>query len=162
MTATGRLPVVFPPETDERLSSRVARMASFYAMTVPEFLAELGLSGRALFDLEGCLSEGEGALIAARSGLSVEAIQAMTFQEVTPDARMMIARQNRHRCPYCPADVQGKSLALPRVFHCPVHGADLQDASGATRPTSSGYGRDESRHAAGPAVPREGNRPEIA
>lgn len=134
MTGESRLPVVFPPETDERLSSWITRMAQFYAMTGPEFLAELGVPGRDVFDLEWRLSEGEGALIATRTGLSVEPLQAMTFGEFTPDARMMIARRNRHRCSHCPADVHRKSLALPWVFHCPVHGADLQDATGATLP----------------------------
>ena len=93
MTGERRLPVVFPPETDERLCSWIARMARFYAMTVPEFLAELGLSGRDPFDLEERLSEGEEALIAARAGLAPMALQAMTFQEFTPDARMMITRK---------------------------------------------------------------------
>lgn len=141
MTGEHRLPVVFPPEADERLSSWLARMAIFYAMTGPEFLAELGLSGRDLFDLEWRMSEGEGALIAARSGFSVEALQAMTFGELIPDARMMIAPRSRHRCPHCPADVHRKSLALPWVFHCPVHGADLQDATGATLPEMLGETR---------------------
>ena len=138
MTGQGHLPVVFPPENDERLSSWIARKAQFYAMTIPEFLAELGLSGRDVFDLEWRMSEGEGALIAARAGLAPEALQAMTFQEFTPDARMMIARRNRHRCPHCAANVQRKSLALPWVFHCPVHGAELQDAAGATLPEMLG------------------------
>ena len=96
MSGQGRLPVVFPPEADERLSSWIARMAPFYAMTVPEFLAELGLPGRDVFDLEWRMSEGEGARIALRTGLSVETIQSMTFCDFIPDARMMVARRNRH------------------------------------------------------------------
>lgn len=127
----GRLPVVFPPETDERLYSWLARMASFYAMTVPELLREFRFPSRDVFDLEWQLSEGEGALIAARTGLALEAVQAMTFRELGPQARMMIARWNRHHCPYCPGDVHLKSTALPWVFCCPVHGTDLQDAAGA-------------------------------
>lgn len=129
MTGQGRLPVVFPPEADERLSSWITRMAPFYAMTVPEFLAELGFSGRDVFDLEWRLSEGEGALIGARTGLSVEVLQAMTFGELIPEARMMI-RRNWHRCPQCLGVVQSKSAALPWVFLCPVHGADLEDVTG--------------------------------
>ena len=70
MTGQGRLPVVLRPEADERLSSWLARLATFYAMTVPDFLAELGIPQRDVFDLEWRLSEGEGALIAARTGLS--------------------------------------------------------------------------------------------
>ena len=143
MTGERRLPVVFPPETDERLSSWFARMAQFYAMTVPEFLAELGLPGRDVFDLEWQMSKGEGALIAARAGLAPEALQAMTFQEFTPDARMMITRKDRHHCPLCPGDVHRKSPALPWVFRCPVHGADLQDATGATLPEMLGGTRME-------------------
>lgn len=125
MIGQGLLPVVFPPEADERLSSWIARMAPFYAMTVPEFVAELGLSGRDVFDLEWRLSEGEGARIEARTGLSPQIVQGMTFGELIPEARMMI-RRNRYHCPMCPADVQSKSAALPWVFRCPVHGSDYQ------------------------------------
>ena len=52
MTARGRLPVVYAPEVDERLSSWAARMAPFYAMTVSEFVAALGLQGHDVYDLE--------------------------------------------------------------------------------------------------------------
>lgn len=136
----GPLPVVFPPEVDERLSSWIARMAPFYAMTVPEFLAELGLSGRDVFDLEWRLSEGEGARIEARTGLSPQVVQGMTFGELIPEARMMI-RRNRYHCPICPADVQSKSAALPWVFRCPVHGSDYQDTTGETLPVVLGAKR---------------------
>ncbi|MZR15385.1 hypothetical protein GQE99_20400, partial [Maritimibacter sp. DP07] len=95
MTAGERLPFVFRPETDERLSSWMARLASFYAMTVPEFLEELGLTGRDVFDLEFCLAEGEGALVGARTGLSVGDVQAMTFGALLHEARVMV-RRSRH------------------------------------------------------------------
>ena len=140
MIGQGLLPVVFPPEADERLSSWIARMASFYAMTVPEFLAELGLSGRDLFDLEWRLSEGEEAQIKARTGLSPQDVQGMTFGELIPEARMMI-RRNRYHCPMCPADVQSKSAALAWAFRCPVHGSDYQDTTGETLPVVLGANR---------------------
>ena len=63
MTGRGRLPVVYVPDADERLSSWAARMAPFYAMTVSEFVSALGLQGHDVFDLEWRLSEGQGALI---------------------------------------------------------------------------------------------------
>lgn len=132
MTGQGRLPVVFPPETDERLSSWLARLAPFYAMTVSEFLTEIGLSGRDVFDLEWRLSEGEGALIGARTGISAEAAQAMTFRDMVPAARMMIARKNRHHCPLCREEVHRISAALPWRFRCPVHRVASRDATGAT------------------------------
>ncbi len=109
-------------------------------MTVPEFLTELGFSGRDVFDLEWRLSEGEGALIAVRTGVSAEAVQAMTFGELIPEARVMI-RRNWHHCPQCPADVQTKSAALPWVFRCPVHGADLEDVTGGSLSELLGAGR---------------------
>ena len=132
MTGQGRLPVVFPPEADERLSSWLTRMAAFYAMTVPEFLGELGLPQRGVFDLEWRLSEWEGALIAARTGVSGVALQAMTYSEFVPDARIMIARKSRHYCPDCPVDVHRKAAALPWTFSCAIHSTDLRDVSGAT------------------------------
>jgi hypothetical protein len=58
--ACGRLPDVYSPDADERLSSWAARMAPFYAMTVSDFFAALGLQGRDVFDLEWHLSEGQG------------------------------------------------------------------------------------------------------
>lgn len=132
MSGPGRLPVVFPPATDERLSSWIARMAPFYAMTVPEFVAELGLPGRDMFDLEWRLSEGQGALIGHRTGLSEAAVQAMTFRDVVPEARMIIARKNRGHCPLCPTDVHRKPAALPWAFRCPVHSLELREAGGLT------------------------------
>jgi len=140
VTGQGHLPVVFPPEADERLSSWIARLAPFYAMTVPEFLSELGFPGRDVFDLEWRLSEGEGAVIATRTGCSAEAVQAMTFGELIPEARVII-RRNWHRCPRCAAEVQGKSAALPWVFRCPVHGADLEDVTGGILSDLLGAGR---------------------
>ncbi len=134
MTGQGRLPVVFPPEADERLSSWFARMATFYALTVPELVAELGLSGRDVFDLEWCLSTREEALIAARTGVSEVALQAMTFQEITLEARIMIARKNRHLCSSCPADVHRKAASFPWMFQCPIHSIDFRDVGGAILP----------------------------
>ncbi|WP_282129913.1 hypothetical protein [Roseobacter litoralis] len=116
-------------------------MATFYALTVPEFVAELGLSGRDMFDLEWRLSEGEGALIAARTGLSAETAQAMTFRDMVPAARVIIARKNRHHCPLCPEEVHRISAALPWKFRCPVHGVALCDATGATLSDMLGAGR---------------------
>lgn len=140
MTGFGRLPVVYPPEVDERLSSWAARMAPFYAMTVSEFVAALGLQGQDVFDLEWRLSQGQGALIAARTGLLPEAVQAMTFRELGPQARMMIARKNRLPCPHCPEDLHRKAAALPWRFRCPVHGMEFHDATGET--LSARFGSD--------------------
>ena len=126
----GCLLVVFPPEADERMSSWLSRLASFYAMTVSEFIATLGFPGRDVFDLEWRLSEGEGALLAAKTGVTETALQAMTYSETVPAARIMIARKNRHHCPSCPADLHRKATALPWTFRCPIHGTDLQDATG--------------------------------
>ena len=128
----GRLPVVLPPDTDERLSSWLARLAVFYAMSVPEFLAKLGLKGRNVFDLEWRLSEGEGVKIVGRTGLSENKLQAMTFREIVPEARIMIARKGRHHCPLCPVDVQRKTAAFPWTFRCPVHGVYYRTTNGAT------------------------------
>ena len=132
MTGCGRLPVVYVPEADERLSSWIARMAPFYAMSASELVAELGLQGRDVFDVEWRYSEGEGVLIAARTGLSPEVVQAMTYQNLEPRARMVIARKNRYRCPHCPEEIQCKSAALPWKFRCPVHGLEFCDATGET------------------------------
>ncbi len=128
----GRLPVVYAPEVDERLSSWFARMAPFYAMTVSEFVAVLGLQGHDIFDLEWRLSEGQGAQIAARTGLSCEAVQAMTFRDMGLAVRMMITRKSRYHCSLCSEEMRRKPSALPWTFRCPVHGVEFRDAAGAT------------------------------
>jgi len=132
VTGRGRLPVVYAFEADERLPSWIARMALFYAMTVGEFIAALGLQGRDVFELEWQLSEGEGALIVVRTGLSPEAVQAMTFRVLGSAARMIIARKNWHRCPQCSEEIHHKSAALPWKFRCPAHGLEFHEATGAT------------------------------
>lgn len=146
MTGQGRLPVVLPPEADEWLSSWLARMATFYAMTVPEFLGELGLSQRDVFDLEWRISEGEGALIAVRTGVSEVALQMMTYNEFVQDARITIARKNRYCCPDCPDDVHRKATALAWTFCCPLHGTDLHDIGGATLADILGPARFDTLH----------------
>ncbi|MFG6532067.1 MULTISPECIES: hypothetical protein [unclassified Sulfitobacter] len=115
-------------------------MAPFYAMTVSEFVAALGPKGHDVFDLEWRLSEGQGALIVARTGLSPEAVQAMTFRELGSAVRMMIARKNRSPCRHCPEDLHRKAAALPWRFRCPVHGVEFRDATGET--LSNRFGTD--------------------
>lgn len=90
-------------------------------MPMAAFLDHLGLFGADVFELEWCLTVGEGALIAQRAGLPVEDLQDMTFQDYVPDAWMMIARKNRHHCPHCPRDVHWKAAAFPWAFGCAVH-----------------------------------------
>ncbi|MDF1710361.1 MAG: hypothetical protein P1U72_19915, partial [Paracoccaceae bacterium] len=79
-------------------------------------------------------------LIAARTGLSPEAVQAMTFRELGSAARMMIARKNRFSCPHCPEDLHRKAAALPWRFYCPVHAVEFRDATGET--LSARFGTD--------------------
>jgi len=106
-------------------------MATFYAMTVLEFLGEFGPLQRGVSDLEWCFLEEEGALIAVRTGVSEVALQVMTYDEFVPGARNMIVRKNRHCCRDCPADVHRKATALPWTFCCATHGTDLHDVGGA-------------------------------
>ena len=117
------LPVAPRPETDERLSSWLARIAALYAMPVGALLAHCGLVRADPFALEKGLGAGEGALLAERTGLSPEAIEAMTFRELAAPARSMIARGDRGICPLCanrPA-IRRRDAALPWGFWCAVH-----------------------------------------
>lgn len=127
---TSRLPVVPRPEADERLSSWLSRLAVFYALPLDSLLDHLGLAGRNIFDLEWRLAAGEGALIARRTGLGVQALQAMTFHERTPEARLMLARKNRYHCPLCPEGVHTRAAALPWSFRCPFHATPYTTMTG--------------------------------
>ncbi len=118
------LPVAPRPETGERLSSWLARIAAIYGLPVGALLAHCGLVRADPFALEKGLGAGEGALLAELTGLSPEAIEAMTFREVPAPARFMIARGDRGICPRCaetPA-IRRRDAALPWGFWCAVHG----------------------------------------
>ena len=118
------LPVAPRPETDERLSSWLARTAAIYRLPVGALLAHCGLVRADPFALEKGLAAGEGALLAERTGVSPEAIEAMTFREIAATAHGMIARGDRGICPLCannPA-IRRRDAALPWGFWCAVHG----------------------------------------
>ena len=118
------LPVAPRPETDERLSSWLARIAAIYGLPVGALLAHCGLVGADPFALEKGLGAGEGALLAERTGLSPEAIEAMTFRELAAPAHGMIARGDRGICPLCAKNpaIRRRDAALPWGFWCAVHG----------------------------------------
>jgi len=119
------LPVVLKPEPDERLLGWLGRLALFYGMPIEAFLECCGLPRRDVNDLEWKLGGGEGALLAARTGLAAEALRAMTFEEIMPHARLMVARGSRYACPLCPGGIQRKATALPWGFWCLEHGVRL-------------------------------------
>jgi len=124
LALAGLLPVAPRPETDERLSSWLARIAAIYGLPVGALLAHCGLVRADPFALEKGLGAGEGALLAERTGLSPKAIEAMTFRELAAPAHSMIARGDRGICPFCannPA-IRRRDAALPWGFWCAVHG----------------------------------------
>jgi len=121
------LPVAPRPAAEERLSSWLSRVAGIYDMSANALLAHFGLAGFSALTLEQGLSPGQGALIAARAGLSAQTIDGMTFAALAPHARFMIAPSARYFCPSCaktPA-IGRKDAALPWMFWCSVHGVRL-------------------------------------
>ena len=126
------LPVVRRPETNERLSSWLSRLAATYGMSAGALLDQCGLARTDPLTLEQQLDEGEGALLARRTGLSAAAIHSMTFRELAPAARFMIARRSRSACIRCDDDpsVQRKDAALPCGFWCSAHGVRRRPAGG--------------------------------
>ncbi|RTM10121.1 MAG: hypothetical protein EKK31_03705 [Hyphomicrobiales bacterium] len=124
------LPVVLKREPDERLSSWLGRLARFYGMSTEAFLECCGLSHSDINDLEWRLGGGEGALLAARVGMAVEELRAMTFAEIAPHARLMVARGRRYVCPLCRGGTQHKATALPWSFWCREHAIRLAARSG--------------------------------
>ncbi|WP_164479471.1 TniQ family protein [Methylocystis rosea] len=122
------LPVAPRPAAEERLSSWLSRVAGIYGLSASALLDHFGLAGVSPLTLEQDLSAGQGALIAARAGLSASTIDAMTFATLAPHARVMIAPSARYFCPLCaqtPA-IGRKDAALPWTFWCSVHGVRLR------------------------------------
>jgi hypothetical protein len=121
---TRLLPVAPRPESDERLSSWLARIAALYGTPVGALLAHCGLAGADPFALEKGLGAGEGALLGERTGLGPEAIEAMTFGGLAAPAHSLIARGDRGTCPLCANNptVRRRDAALPWGFWCAVHG----------------------------------------
>lgn len=112
-SSSALLPVVPRPARDERLSSWLTRLARFYAMPIDVFLECCGLNCPDVSALEWRLGEGEGAVLASRTGMTVEVLRTMTFAEFAPHARLMVAADSRHVCPYCPPDIHRKGAAFP-------------------------------------------------
>jgi hypothetical protein len=119
--ALGPLPVVPRPETDERLSSWLNRIARLYAMPIEALLDHCGLSRSTIIGLEWRLGGGEGALLARCTGMTVEALRTLTFEEIVAPAHLMVALRSRYVCAQCPADVHRKAAALPWSFRCAEH-----------------------------------------
>jgi hypothetical protein len=90
-------------------------------MPIDAFLECSGLSGHRTGELEWRLGAGEGALLARRTGMSLDALRALTFAGIAPHARRMIATGSRSVCPHCPADIHRKAAALPWNFWCTEH-----------------------------------------
>jgi hypothetical protein len=115
------LPVVPRRAANERLSSWLNRLARLYAMPIEAFLEYCGLGCCSVAGLEWRLGAGEGALLAQRTGMTVAALRALTFGEITPRARPMIATGSRYVCPHCSLDIHRKAAALPWNFWCAEH-----------------------------------------
>jgi len=121
------LPVAPRPAAQERLSSWLSRVAEIYGTSADALLAHFGLAGFSALMLEQVMPAGQGALIAARAGLSASTVDAMTFATLAPHARFLIAPSARYFCPSCaktPA-IGRKDAALPWMFWCSVHGDRL-------------------------------------
>ena len=125
-----RLPVAPRPQADERLSSWLIRLADLYAMPEEAFLEDLGITCCNVRELEWHLSAGQGTLIATRTGLSIEGLQALTFTEFAPQVRVMLAHKNRYICSACQPGINLKSAAFPWNFRCQIHGTRYQSPGG--------------------------------
>ena len=134
------LPVAPRPAEGERLASWLTRLAALYDAPVGFLLAHCGLAGADPFALERGLGAGEGALLAAPTGMSLDAIEATTFRELSPSAHGMIARFDRAFCLLCARDpaVKRKDAALPWGFWCATHGLRRRPLAGETIEASFG------------------------
>ncbi len=118
-----RWPVALRPAPGERLSSWLARLASLYETTAADLLDHCGLAGKRATALDRGLQKTESLLLAARTGLTPAALDAMTFREIAPHAQFLISTKTRFRCPACGGSplIRRKDEALPWSFWCSVH-----------------------------------------
>ncbi|CAN7694478.1 hypothetical protein [Pararhizobium sp. LjRoot238] len=62
--------------------------------------------------------------------MTAEALRTMTFEEIAPHARLMVAPGCRYVCPRCPPDIHRKGAAFPWNFWCREHDARLEARGG--------------------------------
>ncbi|UFW92223.1 TniQ family protein (plasmid) [Bradyrhizobium barranii] len=112
------------------MSSWLGRLAQLYDMPVDALLACCGLGRYNARELEWRLGAGEGALLASRTGMTGEGLRTLTFEEIAPPARLMIAERSRYVCPRCPAGLYRKATAFPWNFWCLEHGVRFGGKTG--------------------------------
>lgn len=136
----GRLPIsVVAPLSGEALESWIAAYARRLHTTGSDLLAHLGLGGSRIAHMALRLHDHEAAVLERATGVSRQALAAMTLQPhdglaiaITPGRRALAARfpagrfgTSRARyCPQCLARDDGRgpvTWRLPWSFACPLH-----------------------------------------
>ena len=152
-----RLPITVAPLPGEALESWIAAYARRLHTTGSGLIAHLGLGGSRIAHMALRLHDHEAAALERATGVSRQALAAMTLQPhdglaiaITPGRRALASRfpigrfgTGRTRyCPQCLAHYQGRgpvTWRLPWSFACPLHRVLLLDFCPACRrPPSPG------------------------
>jgi hypothetical protein len=140
-----RLPISVAPLPGEALESWIAAYARRLHTTGNDLVAHLGLGGSRIAHMALRLHDREAAILERATGVSRQALAAMTLQPhdglaiaITPGRRALASRFPAGRfgnartryCPQCLARDQGRgpvTWRLPWSFACPLHEVLLLD-----------------------------------
>src|SRR3954454_21064108 len=92
------LPTTPRPATDERLSSWLSRLAAEYLVSVEGMLTHLGLPGTSAKALEDMLPADAADRLPTATGLSRAALEGMSFRDLVPEARSLVAARRYRLC----------------------------------------------------------------
>jgi TniQ len=147
-----RLPISVAPLPGEALESWIAAYARRLHTTGNDLIAHLGLDGSRIAHMALRLHDHEAAALERATGVSRQALAAMTLQPhdglaiaITPGSRAQAPRFPAGRfgnartryCPQCLAQNQGRgpvTWRLPWSFACPLHQVLLDFCPACHRP----------------------------
>ena len=95
------LPVIPKALADERLSSRLARMAEVYLVSPGELVAHMGLRTKRIHDLDLDPHADDIDRLVVATGVSAPRLSRMTFRDAPASLRGFINIESEEVCPSC-------------------------------------------------------------
>ncbi|MQX98723.1 hypothetical protein GHK03_22040 [Sinorhizobium medicae] len=142
-TCSRQLPVALAPHTDELLSSWISRHAEFYAVPPLTMLRHCLPEASSLHAADRSLNGDQVIQLAAILSTEPATVRRMTFANIAPSSRRLIAGKPLQSCPAChPGDHEPRLVLRTQLLGwritCPLCGRLLRHPGRHDRPSPFG------------------------